>query len=92
MAVALVKEDRLELRAPFHGGVPYRCRGLSGRWKGVDVGCVFEREHDDAVRVICLDLFDLDGHPESLEDTVDLEVTVEAGYGSLPVPLPGEPA
>ena len=77
MVLVLVKEDRLELRAPFHGGLSYRCRGLGGRWKGVEVGWVFEREHEDAVRVICLDLFGLDGHPESLENTVDLEVTVD---------------
>ena len=77
MVLMLVTEDRLELRAPFPAGLPYRCRGLGGRWKGAEVGWVFERQHENAVRLICLDLFGLDGHPESLEDTVDLEVTVD---------------
>ncbi len=77
MALVVVKDDRVELRAPFHAGLPYRCRALGGRWKGSEVGWVFERDHEDALRVICLDLFGLDGREESLKDAVDLEVTVD---------------
>ena len=48
-----------------------------GRWKGPEVGWVFERDHENALRAICVDLFGLDGHEESLKDAVDLEVTVD---------------
>ena len=77
MVLVVVKDDRLELRAPFHPGLSYRCRALGGRWKGVEVGWVFELEKEDALRALCLELFALDGREESLQDTVDLEVTVD---------------
>lgn len=59
---------------------------------------MFEREHEEVVRVICLNLFGLDGHPESLEDTVDLEVMVNEQVVSRTVfettgrPLPSSAA
>lgn len=77
MVLMQVKEDRLELRAPFHEGLPYRCRTLGGLWKGADVGWVFDRDREDALRAVCLELFGLDGREESLQDTIDLEVTVD---------------
>ena len=72
-----VEDDRLELRAPFHSGLPYRSKSLDGRWKGAEVGWVLELARKEAVRGLCLDLFGLDGREKSLRDTVDLEVTVD---------------
>ena len=77
MVAVLVKTDRLELRAPFHNALPYRSKSLGGRWKGAEVGWVFELVHEEAVRGLCFDLFGVDGREESLRDTVDLEVTVD---------------
>lgn len=50
---------------------------MGGRWKGAEVGWVFELVHEEAVRGLCFDLFGVDGREESLRDTVDLEVTVD---------------
>ena len=77
MALVVVKDDRVERRAPFDPGLPYRCRALGGRWKGAEVGWFFERGHEEALHAICVDLFGLDGRAESLKDAVDLEVTVD---------------
>ena len=77
MVLVVVKDDRLELRAPFHPALSYRSRALGGRWKGADVGWMFDLDREDALRALCLELFALDGRQESLRDTVDLEVTVD---------------
>ena len=77
MVLVIVKDDWLELRAPFHPALSYRGRALGGRWKGAEVGWVFDLDREDALRALCLELFALDGCEESLQDTVDLEVTVD---------------
>ena len=77
MVIVLATPDHLQLRAPYHPSLPFRAGQIGGKWRGAEIGWVFARDQEAAVRLMCLDIWGLDGREESLREMVALRITVD---------------
>ena len=77
MVVIKTNGDRLELVAPFHPDLSLQAKHLDGRWRGQEVGWVFQLQHEDALRMLCLRMWGVDGTPDAVADLVRLQIEVD---------------
>jgi hypothetical protein len=76
MAVLKIESEHLALQALYHLALPHRCKQIGGRWMGNAHGWSFSLHEEQAIRDICLDIWSVDSTPSTLENKVDLKVTV----------------
>lgn len=81
MVVIRTNGDRLELVAPFHPDLSMHAKRLDGRWRGQEIGWVFELGREDALRALCLRIWGVDGTPDAVADCVELRI--EADYTDI---------
>jgi hypothetical protein len=77
MVTIRIAPGRLELQAPYHPALPFRSKQIGGKWFGSEIGWVFPLEEEKALRALCFDIWAVDGLPASVEETVDLQITVD---------------
>ncbi|NIE81779.1 hypothetical protein [Asaia sp. As-1742] len=76
MAIVMIENGVVFLKAPFHPDLGFRARLLRGRWTPDANAWSFEREYEHNVRSLCMSLWGVDGYPERFEDLVALEIIV----------------
>jgi hypothetical protein len=77
MVVNRANGARLEREAPYYPALPYRARQVGGAWLGQATGWVFPLEAEQALRALCQDIWAVDGRGATMEDTIDLQITVD---------------
>jgi hypothetical protein len=77
MVTIRIAHGRLELHAPYHPILPFRSKQIGGKWLGAEIGWVFPLEEEQALRRVCLDIWAVDGSPTSLDEWVELQITVD---------------
>ena len=77
MVTIRIAHGRLELDAPYHPVLPFRSKQIGGKWLGSEAGWVFPLEKEEALRRVCLDIWAVDGSPLSLDERVELQITVD---------------
>jgi hypothetical protein len=77
--LVIVREaiGRLELQAPYHPLLPIRSKQIGRKWMGPQISWVFPLEEEPALRALCLDIWAVDGSPDSLQDLVTLHIVVD---------------
>jgi hypothetical protein len=77
MVTVKVTAARLELQASYHPALPGLATAIGGRWMGAELGWTFPRSQEAALRALCQEIWAVDGSPEALATTVDVQVTVD---------------
>jgi hypothetical protein len=77
MVIIREAAGRLELQAPYHPLLPIRSKQLGGTWLGSQTGWAFPLNQEPALRALCLDIWAVDGSPDSLQDMVTLHILVD---------------
>jgi len=83
MVLITAKAGRLELQAPYHPELSIQAKSLTGRWLGPEIGWAFSLERENALRVLCLRMWGVNGTPEAMADLVTLRIEVaeqDIGY------------